>query len=188
MEPRRSSWAVRPLSALVDRGARAWQVQGQRGGRCLQAAGPRLPGRERYETGQRWTCPPPPGLGAARFLLDGREGQRRWWHSAHDTAPGVLLTDYSSPHVTDEEAGNSTSQQVREDETPSGLAHPRAPCGLLLPGVHTRPGRGTRVTATRRRPAPCRRPASFAGSPSICRVPSSTRGHRETGDRWSGCG
>lgn len=113
-----------------------------------------------------WGCPLPPG----------RQGG------------AAVLVALSSPHVTDEEAGNSTSQQVREDETPSGLAHPRAPCGLLLPGVHTRPGRGTRVAATWRRPAPCRRPASFAGSPSICRVPSSTRGHRETGDRWSGCG
>ena len=126
MELRRSSWAIRPLSALVDRRAHARQVRGQRGGRCLQSTGPRLPGQERYETGQRCTCPPPPGLGLPAPSWTAGRDSRCWWHSARDTAPGMLLTDYSSPHVTDEEAGNSTSQQVRVDETPSGLAHPRS--------------------------------------------------------------
>lgn len=27
-------------------------------------------------------------------------------------------------------------------------------------------------------------PASFPGFPRVCRVPSSSPGHRETGDRW----
>ena len=80
MELRCSSWAVRPLSALADRGDHARQVQGQLGGRCLQATefllwGPgSLDGRDtRLESS--WTGPPPPRLGAACSLLDGRDGQ-----------------------------------------------------------------------------------------------------------------
>lgn len=98
-------------------------------GHRVPRLGPRLPGQGTSETGEQLdrSPPPTPGLGAARSLLDGREGQRRWRHSACGMAPGVPLMDYCNPHVPDEEAGNTAPASE------SGWTRVRPPAAWLTP-------------------------------------------------------
>lgn len=136
-EQRHSSWAVRPFSASANGGARAWQAPGQRGGRCLRAAvlllwGPgsrtgeirdwRAAGPVTTPTPRAWGCPVPPGRqgGTAALAALGA------WHG-----PSVPLTDYCSPHVPDEEAGNTAPASE------SGWARVRLPAAWLTPAVPT---------------------------------------------------
>ena len=150
-------------------------------GHCAPPLGPRLLGRERSETGEQLGPSPPslPGRGAAWSLLDGREAPRRWRHSARGTAPACLSRTIAVPTspMRKLETQHQPASQGGPGETPSSLAHPRGPCSLLFPGavgVHPCSWRGTRVTATRHRPAP----VTVMPPPPASRAPPASAGSR----------
>lgn len=150
-------------------------------GHCVPPLGPRLPERERSETGEQldWSPTPLPGLGAAHSLLDGMEGQWRWQHSARGMAPACLSRTIAVPTSQMRKPKHSTSQRVRVDpgETPRSRAHPHAPHGLLFPGafgIHPCSWRGTGVTATQHRPAPI----TVMPPPPASRAPPASAGSR----------